>query len=312
MLFSIIVPIYNVEKYLKECVDSILTQTFTDYEIILVDDGSPDNCPLICDEYVKKDTRIRVVHKANGGLSDARNAGLEIATGKYIIFIDSDDFWDDKNALMQLNDVIIKHNPDLITWRCKKFLQDKQEKITIGYDIVEDKKQDFCEMIKSRNMTVSACAKAIKSSLFKEHDLTFEKGVYSEDIEWCGRLLLVVKTIVPSNLSFYVYRQRTGSITHTKGKKNVEDVKSHLISIDKLIKENEFCNNERLKRLLAEEFCNFIVMLSGYNQYKEEIKFIKQNKEWLVWATSKRSKILKFMLKCIGTKLTIKLIGMIR
>ena len=92
MLFSIIVPIYKVENYLNQCVDSILNQTFQDFEIVLVDDGSPDACPDICDEYAKKDSRIKVVHKENGGLSDARNAGIAVASGEYFIFIDSEEF----------------------------------------------------------------------------------------------------------------------------------------------------------------------------------------------------------------------------
>ena len=90
-LLSIIVPVYNVEKYIERCIKSILNQSFTNFELILVDDGSPDNCGKICDEYKKKDSRIKVIHKKNGGLSDARNAGLNIATGKYIGFVDSDD-----------------------------------------------------------------------------------------------------------------------------------------------------------------------------------------------------------------------------
>lgn len=86
---SIIVPIYNVEKYLDRCMESLLNQTLEDIEIIMVDDGSPDNCPKMCDEYAKKDARIKVVHKKNGGLADARNAGLDVATGKYVAFVDS-------------------------------------------------------------------------------------------------------------------------------------------------------------------------------------------------------------------------------
>lgn len=91
-LFSIIVPIYKVEKYLHKCVNSLVNQTYKDIEIVLVDDGSPDNCPQICDEYAAKDKRINVIHKKNGGLSDARNVGLENCTGKYILFVDSDDY----------------------------------------------------------------------------------------------------------------------------------------------------------------------------------------------------------------------------
>ena len=89
-MISIIVPVYNVESYLADCIDSITVQTFKDIEIILVDDGSPDNCPAICDEYASRDNRIRVIHKQNGGLSDARNAGIQLASGRYLGFIDSD------------------------------------------------------------------------------------------------------------------------------------------------------------------------------------------------------------------------------
>ena len=91
-MISVIVPIYNVEPYLRRCVDSLLGQTYADFEVILVDDGSPDNCGAICDMYEARDDRVRVIHKPNGGLSDARNAGLEIARGEYIAFVDSDDW----------------------------------------------------------------------------------------------------------------------------------------------------------------------------------------------------------------------------
>lgn len=91
-LISVIVPVYNVEKYSERCIESIINQTYKNLEIILVDDGSPDTCPMICDEYAKKDDRIVVIHKENGGLSDARNAGIEIAKGEYFAFIDSDDY----------------------------------------------------------------------------------------------------------------------------------------------------------------------------------------------------------------------------
>ena len=93
MKISIIVPIYNVEKYIRKCIESIINQTYRNIEIILVDDGSPDNCGKICDEYAKKDSRVKVIHKKNGGLSDARNKGTEVATGEYIMYVDSDDYW---------------------------------------------------------------------------------------------------------------------------------------------------------------------------------------------------------------------------
>ena len=103
-LFSIIVPVYKAEKYINECVDSVLAQTFEDFELILADDGSPDRCPEICDEYAKKDSRIKVIHKENGGASSARNSGIEAACGEYVIFLDSDDYWEENYTLQRLTE----------------------------------------------------------------------------------------------------------------------------------------------------------------------------------------------------------------
>ena len=104
-MISVIVPIYNVEKYLARCVDSIVNQTYKNLEIILVDDGSPDRCPQMCDDYAEKDSRIKVIHKKNGGLSDARNAGMAVATGEYISFIDSDDWIETSMFELLLNNI---------------------------------------------------------------------------------------------------------------------------------------------------------------------------------------------------------------
>ncbi|MBQ7203717.1 MAG: glycosyltransferase [Eubacterium sp.] len=117
-LVSIIIPIFKVEKYLSRCVDSALNQTYKNIEIILVDDGSPDNCPKICDEYAEKYDKIKVVHKVNGGLSSARNAGLKVATGEYVMFVDSDD-WIDANMVADLVEIAEKENVDFVRTRAK-------------------------------------------------------------------------------------------------------------------------------------------------------------------------------------------------
>ena len=122
-LISVIVPIYNVEKYLDRCVDSIINQTYKNLEIILVDDGSPDNCPQMCDDYAKKDSRIKVVHKENGGLSDARNVGMEVATGEYVSFIDSDDYIS-LDFYETLLETIVDNDSDIVECGVVKFYED--------------------------------------------------------------------------------------------------------------------------------------------------------------------------------------------
>jgi glycosyltransferase involved in cell wall biosynthesis len=111
-LISVIIPVYKVEKYINRCVESVLVQNYHNIEVILVDDGSPDNCGIICDRYADKDSRVKVIHKTNGGLSDARNAGLNIATGQYICFIDSDDYIE-KDMLKDMYDNIVRTGADI-------------------------------------------------------------------------------------------------------------------------------------------------------------------------------------------------------
>lgn len=122
-LVSVIVPIYNVEQYLSQCIDSILNQTYTNLEIILVDDGSPDSCPQICDEYAAKDARVRVIHKPNGGLSDARNTGIDASTGDWLVFVDSDDYIA-PDMIASLYDAVIKHNAQMALCEVVRFSDD--------------------------------------------------------------------------------------------------------------------------------------------------------------------------------------------
>ena len=125
-MVSVIIPIYKVEKYLRKCIDSVLNQTYQDFEIILVDDCSPDNCPKICDEYAKTDGRIKVIHKENGGVSSARNAGIKIANGEYLSFIDSDDSVEE-NFLQILVEGLENNGADLCTTKHKKVFENSNE-----------------------------------------------------------------------------------------------------------------------------------------------------------------------------------------
>ena len=124
MEISVIIPVYRVESYLAECVDSVLGQNYPSFEVILVDDGSPDRCGTICDEYARRDHRVKVIHKENGGLSDARNAGLAVASGDYVLFLDSDDYWKDSGVLGRLAERISLTNADLLNFSYQKYYED--------------------------------------------------------------------------------------------------------------------------------------------------------------------------------------------
>ena len=129
MKISVVIPVYSVAKYLPECVNSVLNQSYEHIEIILVDDGSADESPAICEHYATSYPNVKVIHKENGGLSDARNQGIKSATGEYIAFLDGDDFWDDQEALVQLVERLNITGADVLNFCFKKYFEDTQEKI---------------------------------------------------------------------------------------------------------------------------------------------------------------------------------------
>lgn len=230
--FSIIIPVYKVEKYLRECVDSVLCQSYHDIEIILVDDGSPDSCPKICDFYSRQDERVAVIHKNNGGLSDARNAGLDAAIGEYVMFLDSDDWWDDKDALLKVDTVIRESEADIIIFGMKKYFSKDNR---YGDERIPQK----CDKLSStlsyakalqhymRNNIFVACAcdKVVRKALIDKDDQKFVKRQLSEDIEWCCKLLLKNPRIEVLEEAFYVYRQQVStSLTANVGVKNIYSV----------------------------------------------------------------------------------------
>lgn len=225
MRFSIILPVYKVEKYLRPCVDSILSQTYQDFEIILVDDASPDSCPQICDEYATKDKRVKVIHKVNGGLSSARNAGLDIAQGDYIIFIDSDDWWDDLEALSKIATRLEETGVDILIFGMKKYFMQRNSfgDVRCPKVLSEEKGDSFMLHYMRNNIFVAcACDKVVRRDFIEDKKLRFVEGQLSEDIEWCARLLLNNPRISVLSECFYVYRQgNSGSISSNITRKNV-------------------------------------------------------------------------------------------
>ena len=212
---SVIVPVYKVEKYIKKCLNSIINQTYKNLEIILVDDGSPDKCPEICDEYAKKDNRIMVIHKNNGGLSDARNAGLDIASGKYVTFIDSDDYIAvdyieklyralvDNGADMSLcSFIFVDDNCSVITERQND--SPIADECISGLDIIKKLNQSH-----GGYYVVSVC-KLYSIHLFD--NLRFRLGKIHEDEFMIHHVLYRCKRVAAIAQPLYFYLQRSGSI----------------------------------------------------------------------------------------------------
>lgn len=252
---SIIIPIYNVEQYLKECIDSVINQTYNNLEIILVDDGSTDNSNKICDDYQKKDDRIVVIHKKNGGLASARNEGIKKSTGEYLFFIDSDDFIE-LNTIEELYKVSDNGKKDLVMCNYYKYYEDSKKEISI-VPFYDEKNQK--SIITA--MPTATC-KLIKHKIFIQNELKFLEGKYYEDNAIMPYVLSLTKNYAYNQKPLYYYRQRSGSILN----------KSHY---DKKW-EDIFDVLEYLKVLFENS--------STYNEFKEELEYIYV--EYLLHAAS--------------------------
>lgn len=210
-LISVIVPIYNVEKYLSRCVDSIINQTYKNLEIILVDDGSPDNCPKMCDDYAEQDSRIKVVHKKNGGLSDARNAGMTVASGEYISYIDSDDYVAVDFFEILLN-TIQKENSDIAECGVVKFYEDNRfDDFADDLSVKTYETQDALSALIAENpFHQHVWNKLYKTELVK--DIPYAVGKLNEDEFWTYQVFGKAQKISKVNKTMYFYFQRNSSI----------------------------------------------------------------------------------------------------
>lgn len=226
---SIIVPVYNVEKYIQRCLDSIATQTFANWECVLVDDGTPDSSGKICDEYAEKDGRFKVIHKENGGVSSARNAGLDVAKGEYICFCDSDD-WLEKDYFFEAAGLTAK-NPDIVK---------------SGYRFVENKtvKEEIfpcCSTVEEQVSNIHTSCHLVKKSYILKHNIRFPEGItLAEDWFFNYQLALYNPSVVYLNRITYNYFQNDYSVMHNLTRKNIQDE----ISVIKMAKNMPEKNDE--------------------------------------------------------------------
>ena len=218
-MVSVIVPVYKVEDYIRECIDSILAQTYPYFELILVDDGSPDNCGRICDDYAEEDDRIKVVHKKNGGLTSARNAGLEVAKGEWIMHVDGDD-WIEPDMIESLIEAAQITGADMVFGDFMKYGP------SAGYNKLptwsSDKKKSMTNYIAYVMTTI--WGSIVKRSLYADHSLKSPDGIsYCEDFHLIVRLCHFANKIVNVHRPFYNYRYRSTSIMSNMSRKTEAD-----------------------------------------------------------------------------------------
>lgn len=261
--FSIIIPVYDVERYLSECIESILNQSFTDYEIILIDDGSTDNSLEICRYYEKKDERIKALTKPNAGLSHTRNLGLDFAKGEYIFFLDSDDHLEKQGTCLgEIHVHLSESGADIFMFDLVRFNVDENDKYCLCDNFLREKLvfiDGIEEVFNNNKYTTSACNKIIKKSLIDSKGLRFLEGVLSEDISWCAELLKYSFSMQYTNMEIYFYRQnRSGSIMTEISKKHIMDIYKQLVIFSSDFKGK---SNENFKQYLSLNYLNCLRLM---------------------------------------------------
>ncbi len=252
-LISVIVPVYKVEKYLHNCVDSILNQSYKNIEIILIDDGSSDGCPSICDEYVKKDNRVVVIHKKNGGLSDARNAGINVAKGKYITFVDSDDTVRE-DYIKQLYETVEENSADIAICGHTAIYGNNNIEYSSNNRGLLTQKEALERILYHKDFNSSSWAKMYERSLFR--DICFPKGENYEDTSTTYKLFLRSKRIGYNLKSQYNYIIRNDSImTHSFDEKDLLLIESWKKMASCIVEKYPDLKNGAIRGVAYARFC---------------------------------------------------------
>lgn len=289
-LVSVVIPVYNTERFLEQCVQSVISQTYSCIEVILVDDGSTDGSPSICDDLSLKDSRIHVIHKKNGGPSDARNIGVCQAKGKYLLFLDSDDFWIHSDGLCKLVSIITEKSYDFLGFNCSYYYyQTNEYKPWKAFHKAllnpVSKSWAIKSLISSGTFPMSACMKLISRSFFLDNDLFFQKELYYEDIPWFIKLITTSSHFGFVNEFFYAYRKgmvtsRSSSFSEKKYNDLMEIVKSGLNDIQSGKWEVDI--RDLFLSFWAYEYCILLGMSRFFKDKKIRKKKMDELKKYIV------------------------------
>ncbi|MCR5207532.1 MAG: glycosyltransferase [Eubacterium sp.] len=318
MKFSIIIPVYNVEEYLEECVNSVLRQTFTDFEIVLVDDGSTDSSVSICDKLAELDC-VSCYHVENGGAASARNYGMTVAKGDYFIFMDSDDYWSDKNALSQIADSIEKNKSDIVVFGCTDFdmVSGKSFVSRNNYDlklISESTNDEVLHYFMSNKLLPGGpTIFAFDAGIVSENGISFKTGIQDEDYDFVLSVFLESEKLSAINNPFYMYRKgRSGSVTKASGIKMIYGIDYTVQKWSKLADsiENETVRADVLN-YLAYIFCTGLVIMGRMDKplRKKAGEIMDKNSFILKYAQWKRPKTIAMLLRFISIERLSRIIS---
>ncbi len=315
---SVIIPVYKVENYLERCVKSVLDQGFKDLEVILVDDGSPDRCPQICDELANTDERILVIHKQNGGLSSARNEGIRRCKGSYITFLDSDDQWV-ADGLSPIMDYTIESGADMMMFESLSFFPDGSLKKRNYGGMGGEKYEVFSSenlykgLIENGNLREQAGTHIIKTSLLKDNSCFFKEGILCEDTDFMFRIMRILDKVAITQSPLLIYtEQRPGSITNIISSKRLNDL---IALIQGCIDYNLDHPNNKFKRFeIAHCSYQWSIALglstlcprSDSKQFKEKLK---TQVKFLNLPSHPKSKKVGILYSILGIELTAFILG---
>ena len=322
-LFSIIVPVYNVELWLNKCIDSILEQTYKNIEIILIDDGSTDRSGEICDEYLNKSNKIKVFHNENKGLSYSRNFGIKNSKGKYVMFIDSDDFINNIKVLEKFIDILEMEKSDFIYTSYCRFDDGKENIVTENLpininnnDIKNKSGIEIMSLLISKNSYHHAAyLKVCKREFLIENNLFFKEGIYHEDAEWTPKLFYYSKKISIYSEPYYMRRMRENSIiTTTNEISKVKKINDRLNVAYDLIEFFNMLPKGNEKEVIINDFVRMYwgdLMLIANLKNKENINnccnIARKTRKVLKNGEEKKYKFVNIIINLIGVRAFIKI-----
>ena len=309
---SFIIPVYNVEKYLNECVNSILAQLTDDCEIILVDDGSPDDSGTICDRYAEKNSKVKVVHQKNGGLAAARNTGLDHAQGEYVAFVDSDDYLDG-HCIDEILSWISSGGADICFMRAMKVFPDGKQQLLddeMNAAMLKGSKESAIKYLSERSKYPgSPCTKIFKRSLIEKNNLRFpDDRRVSEDLGFVLQCILRAESYDALPIDYYYYRQaREGSITNSVTYKSFLGLKAFVEESTDFLTENKVPKGNIERYVMSFVAYEFSIMIWQYNHVGKEnkeraLQFLKDYNWTLRYGQTKKTRLIKAICNCLGIK----------